>query len=180
MAKDTAWSNSQLLHLRLSDTKYESIILYQCRINTVICAGTHYLHGNRKFRLENQMVPAIPFGKLQKIWAVIWGDAIFLLFLVCSADLDCSGSFSHHVKFSSLMFMKKISTRVVCLNGKHPCRAAFSVNSRIFVNNMITFHCRRLDYFVVSERLVPKLSDSLIRQRVKGSDHCPVVLLLAF
>ena len=48
-----------------------------------------------------------------------------------------------------------------------------------FFNNMITFHCRRLDYFVVSERLVPKLSDSLIRQRVKGSDHCPVVLLLA-
>ncbi|CAH3177521.1 unnamed protein product, partial [Porites evermanni] len=37
----------------------------------------------------------------------------------------------------------------------------------------------RLDYFVVSERRVPKLSDSLIRQRVKGSDHCPVVLLLA-
>lgn len=37
----------------------------------------------------------------------------------------------------------------------------------------------RLDYFVVSERLVPKLSDSLIRMRVKGSDHCPVVLLLA-
>ena len=32
---------------------------------------------NRKFQLENQMVCAIPFGKLQKIWAVIWGDAIF-------------------------------------------------------------------------------------------------------
>ena len=173
MAKDTAWSNSQLLHLRLINTK-------ECSINTVICRGTHYLHGNRKFLLENQMVSAIPFGKLQKIWAVFWGDAIFLLFLVCSADLDCSWSFSHHVKFSCLMFMHKISTRVVCLNGKHPCRAAFRVNSRILVNDMITFHCRRLDYFVVSERLVPKLSDSLIRQRVKGSDHCPVVLLLAF
>ncbi|XP_068699129.1 exodeoxyribonuclease-like isoform X2 [Montipora foliosa] len=37
----------------------------------------------------------------------------------------------------------------------------------------------RLDYFVVSERLMTKVSDSLIRQRVKGSDHCPVVLLLA-
>lgn len=37
----------------------------------------------------------------------------------------------------------------------------------------------RLDYFVVSERLIDKVSDSLIRQRVKGSDHCPVVLLLA-
>ena len=32
-----------------------------------------------------------------------WGDAIFLLFLVCSVDLDilCSRSFSHHVKFLS-------------------------------------------------------------------------------
>jgi len=26
---------------------------------------------NRKFQLENQMVRAIPFGKLLKIWAVI-------------------------------------------------------------------------------------------------------------
>jgi len=44
----------------------------------------------------------------------------------------------------------------------------------------VVFACsRRLDYFVVSERLVPKMCDSLIRQRAKGSDHCPVVLLLA-
>ena len=35
---------------------------------------------NRKFQLEDQMVRAIPFGKLQKIWAFICGDAIFLLF----------------------------------------------------------------------------------------------------
>ena len=27
-----------------------------------------------------EMVHAIPFGKLQKIWALISGDAIFLLF----------------------------------------------------------------------------------------------------
>ena len=40
------------------------------------------------FRLENQMACAIPFAKLQKKWAVIWGDAIFLLFLVCSSGLD--------------------------------------------------------------------------------------------
>ena len=30
--------------------------------------------------MENQMVRAIPFGKIKKIWAVIWGDAIFLFF----------------------------------------------------------------------------------------------------
>ena len=28
----------------------------------------------------------IPFGELQETWAVIRGDAIFLLFSVCSAD----------------------------------------------------------------------------------------------
>ena len=59
------------------------------------------------------------------------------------------------------------------------CLGFWNTKVANFFNNMITFHCRRLDYFVVSERLVPKLSDSLIRQRVKGSDHCPAVLLLA-
>ena len=59
---------------------------------------------NRKFRLENQMVHAIPFGKLQKKWAVFSDDVIFLLLLVCSADLGivCSGSSSQHVKFYNL------------------------------------------------------------------------------
>ena len=56
---------------------------------------------NRKLRLENQMVRSFPFGNLQKIWAVICRDAIFLLLLVCSADFDIlrSGSFTHHVEF---------------------------------------------------------------------------------
>ena len=65
---------------------------------------------------------AIPFGKHQKLWVVIWGDVVFLLFLACLADLDilCSGSFYHHVKFDSFIFMHKISSRVVCVNGKHP------------------------------------------------------------
>ena len=48
-------------------------------------------------------------------------DAIFLLCLVRLADLNipCNGSFSHLVKFNfySFMFMHKISTRVVCVNG---------------------------------------------------------------
>ena len=62
------------------------------------------------------------FWKLQKIWAVICGDAIFLRFSVCSADLDilCSGSFSHLVKFCSFPFLHKISTWVVCVNGEAP------------------------------------------------------------
>ena len=36
----------------------------------------------------------------------------------------------------------------------------------------------RLDYFLVSERLRPKLADCLIRSEVFGSDHCPLTLLL--
>ena len=68
-----------------------------------------------------------PFGKLLKIWAVIWGDAIFLLFLVCSAELVvlCNASFSRQVKFYSFVFIHNISTRVVCVNGKHPWSLPF-------------------------------------------------------
>ena len=75
---------------------------------------------NRKFRLENQMVRCIPFGKLQKIWAVIRGDAIFLLFEVSLADVDIfySDSLSRNLAFNRFMFMPEISNRMVFVNGK--------------------------------------------------------------
>ena len=68
------------------------------------------------------MVCAISFLKLQKMWAVIGGDETFLLFSVCSTDLDifCGGLFSHQVKFYRFMFMQKISSQVVCVNAKPP------------------------------------------------------------
>jgi AP endonuclease-1 len=37
----------------------------------------------------------------------------------------------------------------------------------------------RLDYFVLSDRLKDNLCDSIIRSKVTGSDHCPIVLQLA-
>ena len=36
----------------------------------------------------------------------------------------------------------------------------------------------RIDYFVVSERLMPSVSDSVILGEVMGSDHCPVAIEL--
>ena len=36
----------------------------------------------------------------------------------------------------------------------------------------------RLDYFWVSEELVPKLVSATIQPEVMGSDHCPVALEL--
>ncbi|HWR21997.1 MAG TPA: exodeoxyribonuclease III [Feifaniaceae bacterium] len=36
----------------------------------------------------------------------------------------------------------------------------------------------RIDYFIVSERLMPRVKDSFILPEVEGSDHCPVGLLL--
>ena len=36
----------------------------------------------------------------------------------------------------------------------------------------------RIDYFIVSDRLTPRVEDSLIYTDVEGSDHCPVGLLL--
>ena len=36
----------------------------------------------------------------------------------------------------------------------------------------------RIDYFLVSDRLQPKLQDAKIHTEVFGSDHCPVELEL--
>ncbi len=36
----------------------------------------------------------------------------------------------------------------------------------------------RLDYFLVSEKLVPRVKDVIIHEKVPGSDHCPVELAL--
>ncbi|XP_058122398.1 DNA-(apurinic or apyrimidinic site) endonuclease [Anopheles ziemanni] len=36
----------------------------------------------------------------------------------------------------------------------------------------------RLDYFILSERLVGKVVDNVIRSKVYGSDHCPITLFL--
>ena len=47
------------------------------------------------------------------------------------------------------------------------------------------FHARernagwRIDYFIVSDRLLPRVRDSRILAEVMGSDHCPVALELA-
>lgn len=37
----------------------------------------------------------------------------------------------------------------------------------------------RIDYFLVSKALLPRVSDSLIRNDIFGSDHCPVELVLS-
>ena len=36
----------------------------------------------------------------------------------------------------------------------------------------------RIDYFVVSDRFMKKVKDSLIYNEIEGSDHCPVGLVL--
>ena len=63
--------------------RLESLVRKLFQRNMVILVNSGYLpftRKNWKFQLEDQMVRAIPFGKLQKIWALICGDAIFLLF----------------------------------------------------------------------------------------------------
>jgi AP endonuclease-1 len=36
----------------------------------------------------------------------------------------------------------------------------------------------RLDYFIVSKRLIENVKDTVIRSEVRGSDHCPIVLFM--
>ena len=77
---------------------------------------------NRKLRLENQMVRAIPFWNLQKMWAVTCSDTTFSarFSLFSWFDILRSGLFSlRHVKFYSFMFMHRNSTQVVCVKGRH-------------------------------------------------------------
>jgi exonuclease III len=38
----------------------------------------------------------------------------------------------------------------------------------------------RIDYFVLSNKLKKYLVDSVIREKVTGSDHCPVVAYINF
>ena len=68
------------------------------------------------------MVRGIPLGKLQIIWAVIWGHAFFLLFEFSLADVDIfySDSLSRNLAFHCFMFMPEMSNRMVFVNGKHP------------------------------------------------------------
>ena len=95
------------------------------------------------------ILATVLFGKLLKIWVVIRGDAILLLFLDCSAKLVvlCNASFSHQVKFYSFVFMHNISTRVVCENGEHPWSLPFfplrSLHRAISsIQTPDTGHCR--------------------------------------
>ena len=80
---------------------------------------TIYMEKTRKFRVENHMVRAIPFGKVQKTW--VWFQAIQFFYSSWSVQLIWiklfGGLFSYHVKVYSFISMHKISTRVVCANG---------------------------------------------------------------
>ena len=67
----------------------------------------------------------MPFrlGSFRKYGLWFEGIQYFSTLLVCSAysDTDIAmGSSLHHVKFHSFMFMHKIFTQVVCINGNHP------------------------------------------------------------
>lgn len=42
--------------------------------------------------------------------------------------------------------------------------------------SIVLFCFRRLDYFVLSKKLMKNVCDSIMRNEVLGSDHCPIVL----
>ena len=64
------------------------------------------------------MVRVIPFGKIRKISAVFWGDAIFLLFLDCSADLVCVNGKNPRVSVLSGIGLKTQRKRPSVSNEK--------------------------------------------------------------
>ena len=59
------------------------------------------------------MVRVLPFGELQKTWAVIRGGAIFVFFLVCSGDLDI-----HCIITSFLSDARELEVWSFCILGQ--------------------------------------------------------------
>ena len=112
-----------------------------------LCFEDEITRENREFQLENQMVRAIPFGKLQKIWAVIWGDIIFLLFWVSLADVNIfySDTHSRNFAFNCFMFMPEISNQMVFVNGKHP---SFCVYYDYFFRTNLSTYSEQIKNFL--------------------------------
>ena len=85
------------------------------------------------------MVCAIRFGKLQKTWAVISGDAMFLL-LVCSGDLDTHALCGSRSSTMSNLFV------FVYVQDFHPCglcQIMISTQDTLrinFTNATLNFH----------------------------------------
>ena len=52
----------------------------------------------------------------------------------------------------------------------------------VLLRTFVTYRAKnvgwRLDYFLVSTRLLDKVKESKIREMVFGSDHCPIVMTL--
>lgn len=78
---------------RLPKWKGDNNMVSHCTFNT-IDMGKPKITVGKSYGLHHFIWEAS-----ENNWAVIWGDAIFLL-LVCSTDFDilCSGLFSHHIK----------------------------------------------------------------------------------
>ena len=90
-------------------------------------------------------------------------NAIFPVFLVSFQLIWivlCGGLFSHHVKFYSFMFMPKISTRVVCGNGKNP-RTLSCLDKAFFFLKLLLF------FFFYFQAIFTKLFELIKLSRVK-------------
>lgn len=59
--------------------------------------------------------------------------------------------------------------------GKKICLMLIKICYFIIFNFLLY---RRLDYFLVSERIKDNICDNVIRDKVYGSDHCPIVLYI--
>ena len=97
------------------------------------------------------MVRTVPFGNPQKIWGVISDDNIFhsqfilFSFIIWKYFVACP--FPTTSNFYSSMFLHKISTQMVCVNGNHlgcPSRelTEFTYNREDVISPRDTFNTK--------------------------------------
>jgi exodeoxyribonuclease-3 len=92
-----------------------------------------------------------------------------------SANRQSAGfSFQERQKFTELLAAGFVDT----FRLKYPMRTGAYTWWSYLRHARDTNAGWRIDYFIVSQRLAPKVSDALIYSDIYGSDHCPVGLIL--
>ncbi|KAA3645649.1 MAG: exodeoxyribonuclease III [Chloroflexi bacterium] len=157
----------------------------QTRFDDFILFNVYYPSGSRnyervEYKLELYAAMLRKFNKLHKAGEkiVVCGD-----FNTAHEEIDLKNHKTNHKTSGFLPEERAWVTKYIDRGFVDPFRVLYpekeqytwwSLRSAARARNVGW----RLDYFLVSEGLMPKVKDVVIHDQVLGSDHCPVSLII--
>ena len=103
---------------------------------------------------------------------------------VAHNEIDLKNPASNHKNAGFSDEERRKMTQLLAAGFTDTFRALYPDKASIYTWWSYMFNARannagwRIDYFIVSNRLMEKVEDSIIHDKVMGSDHCPVELVL--